>query len=111
MRCPPIHGLRLDQSDITALRRLRNLPRSRKLLEATLPTGVMATIFLGNNAAQVGHNIAVTDWATLAQAMASVSAIERNAFVQTARLQQLRSGSTHEQRLFWRAVEDGCQGF
>lgn len=109
MRCPLIHGLRFDQSDIAALRHLRGLPRSRKLLETALPTGVMATIVLGNNAAQVGHNIASTDWYMLAQAMASVSAIERNVFIQTARLQQL-SGSTHEQRLFWRAVEDGCQG-
>ena len=111
MRCSPIHGLRFDESDVAALRRLRGLPRSRKLLETALPTGVMATIFLGNNAAQVGHNIASTDWYLLAQAMASVSVIERNAFIQTARLQQLRSGSTHEQRLFWRAVEDGCEGY
>lgn len=111
MRCPPIHGLRFNQSDITALRRLRELPRTRKLLETALPAGVMATIFLGNNSAQVAHSINSTDWSTLALAMTSVSAIERNTFVQTARLQQLRSGSTHEQRLFWRAVENGCQGF
>lgn len=111
MRCPPIHGLLFDESDVAALRRLRNLPRSRKLLETALPTGVMATIFLGNNAVQVGHNISGTAWSMLAQAMASVSVIERSVFIQTARLQQLRSGATHEQRLFWRAVEDGCQGF
>lgn len=111
MRCPPIHGLLFDQSDLIALRRLREMPRNRKLLEVALPAGVMANIFLGNGSAQVSYNIATSDWATLAQAMAAASAIERNAFIQTARLQQLRAGSTHEQRSFWKAVEDGCKGY
>lgn len=111
MRCPPIHGLQFDHSDMVALRRLREMPRNRKLLEVALPAGVMATIFLGNGSGQVSYTIAVSDWSALAQAMASASAIQRNSFVQTARLQQLRAGSTHDQRLFWKAVEDGCTGY
>ena len=111
MHCPPIHGLEFDKSDIAALQRLREMPRNRKLLEVALPAGVMATIFLGNSSSQVTYNIRNTDWTALAHAMASASAIERNAFIQTARLQQLRIGSTHSQRQFWKAVEDGCKGY
>lgn len=111
MHCPPIYGLKFDNSDIVALQRLREMPGNRRLLEVALQAGVMATIFLGNNSNQVAHNIHNTDWSALAHAMASASAIERNAFIQTARLQQLRTGSTHAQRQFWKAVEDGCKGY
>ncbi len=111
MHCPPIHGLAFDKSDLAALQRLREMPRNRKMLEAALPAGVMAKIFLGNNLSQASLNILTADWAELAQAMASASAIERSSFIQTARLQQLRIGSTHAQRQFWKAVEDGCKGY
>lgn len=111
MRCPTIHGLKFDKSDYDALRRIRELPRNRRLLEVALPAGVLARIFLGNSPTQVAYNIHSEDWNQLVRAMAAASAIERNVFLQNARLQQLRSGSTHNQRLFWKAVENGCQGY
>ncbi|HDZ56844.1 MAG TPA: hypothetical protein ENI17_12220 [Pseudomonas xinjiangensis] len=110
MRCPTIYGLKFGKSDLDALRRIRELPRNRKLLEVSLPAGVLANIFLGNNPAQIMYNVSGTDWTHLAQAMIAASAIERNVFIQTARLQQLRAGSTPNQRQFWKAVESGCQG-
>lgn len=111
MRCPTIYELEFDQSDLDALRRIRELPRNRRLLEVALPAGVLATIFLGNKPAQVVYEIHTEDWLQFAQAMAAVSSIERNVFIQNARLQQLRQGSTHNQRQFWKAVENGCQGY
>lgn len=52
MECPDISRLKLDRADEEALEEIRRAQRAGNLLEVVMPAGVMATIFLGNNAAQ-----------------------------------------------------------
>ena len=62
MECPDISNLKLDRADEEALEEIRKVQRAGNLLQIVMPAGAMATIFLGNNAAQALYNIHSIDW-------------------------------------------------
>ncbi|NWO07610.1 MAG: hypothetical protein HLX50_18520 [Alteromonadaceae bacterium] len=111
MECPTISNLKLDSKDQEALEAIRKAQRNGKMLEILLPTSVLTTIFLGNNAAQATYNIHSTDWVLFTQAMSKISPMVRKAVSKIAKMQRLRAGLSFEQRQFWKAVDAGCGGY
>lgn len=111
MDCPTISGLTLDAEDQDALEAIRKAQRNGNMLEILLPAGVLTTIFLGNNSAQVTYNVHSTDWVLFAQAMSKVQPVVRKTISKIAKMQRLRSGLSYQQRQFWKAVDNGCGGY
>lgn len=111
MDCPTISGLKLDSEDREALDAIRKAQRNGNMLEILLPAGVLTTIFLGNNSAQVTFNVHSTDWVLFAQSMSKVQPIVRKTISKIAQMQRLRTGLSYEQRQFWKAVDNGCGGY
>ncbi len=111
MKCPSISRLKLDRADEEALKEIRRIQRAENLLEVVMPAGVMATIFIGNNAAQATYNIHSTDWVLFARAMKTLPDMVRVRVSQVAKLRVLSGDLSDEQRQFWGAVEKGCGGY
>jgi len=111
MECPNISNLKLDRADEEALGEIRRAQRAGNQLKVLMPAGVMATIFLGNNALQATYNIHSTDWMLFARAMKTLPSIVRGRVSQVAKLRILGGGLSYEQRQFWGAVDKGCGGY
>ncbi|AXS83596.1 MULTISPECIES: hypothetical protein [Marinobacter] len=111
MECPDISSLKLDRADEEALEEIRRAQRAGSLLEVVMPAGVMATIFLGNNAAQATYNIHSTDWVLFAHAMSTLPDMIRARVSQVAKIRILTGSLSYEQRQFWDAVDNGCGGY
>lgn len=111
MDCPTISGLKLDSEDQEALEAIRKAQRNGNMLEILLPAGVLTTIFLGNNSAQVTFNVHSTDWVLFAQSMSKIQPVVRKTISKIAQMQRLRAGLSYEQRQFWEAVDNGCGGY
>ena len=111
MECPDISSLKLDRADEEALEQIRRAQRAGNLLEVVMPAGVMATIFLGNNAAQATYNIHSTDWVLFARAMSTLPDMIRARVSQVAKIRILTGSLSYEQRQFWDAVDKGCGGY
>jgi len=77
MDCPTISGLKLDSEDQEALEAIKKAQRNGNMLEILLPAGVLTTIFLGNNSAQVTFNVHSTDWVLFAQSMSKIQPVVR----------------------------------
>ena len=111
MECPDIRNLKLDRADEEALEEIRKVQRAGNLLQVVMPAGVMATIFLGNNAAQTLYNIHSTDWVLFVRAMSTPPGMIRARVRQVAKLRILTGSLSYEQRQFWDAVDKGCGGY
>nr|WP_297401306.1 hypothetical protein [uncultured Marinobacter sp.] len=111
MDCPTISGLKLDSEDQDALESIRKAQRNGNMLEILLPAGVLTTIFLGNNSAQVTFNVHSTDWVLFARSMSKIQPVVRKTISNIAQMQRLRAGLSYEQRQFWEAVDNGCGGY
>lgn len=111
MECPDIRSLELDRADKEALEEIRKAQRAGNLLEIVMPSGVLTTIFLGNNAAQASYSIHSTDWLLFTRAMNALPNLIRHRVSQVAKLRILSGGLSNEQRQFWDAVDKGCGGY
>jgi hypothetical protein len=111
MECPDISRLKLDRADEDALDEIRRAQRAGNLLEVVMPSGVLATIFLGNNVAKATYSLHSTDWVLFAQAMSTLPDMIRARISQVAKLRILTGGLSYEQRQFWDAVDNGCGGY
>lgn len=111
MDCRNINNLVLDERDLEVIQDIRRVQQAGQRLQRALPAGVMANIFVGSNSVQVSYNISSTDWEQFAKAMMALPNIVRTRIYQEATFRQLEGGLTHEQRLFWKAVAEGCRGF
>ena len=111
MECPNISNLKLQLEDKKALEEIRQVREAGSLLQVSLPSGVLATIFIGSQPAEAAYNIHSTDWILFSQAMESIPKIIRARISQIAKLRLLNGGLSYEQRLFWNAIDRGCGGY
>lgn len=107
MDCPTIHGLKLDNISKSAIERIRNSVRLGNYVSGHLSIGVLQDIFLRNTPIEASYNIYSTDFHEFATALSGVQAIQRNTVKQVALGAHLRSG-TYNQRIFWKAIFEGC---
>ena len=92
MECPEITNLKLDQDDQKALEEIRRVERAGNMLQVVMPAGVLAEIFLGNNAAQAAYNIHSTEWGQFARAMKTLPRLIRARIEQIAQMRIVRGG-------------------
>ena len=109
MECPSISSLVLDERDVESLEQIQKIIRNMDFIAVLLPTGVMHSIFTKNNAVGASYNIATHEWRAFASAMSQIPSIKRGRIRDVAGMRSLDPGISAKQRLFWRAVYDGCE--
>lgn len=105
-----ITGIHFGPRSQEALRAIREKHHLSLMLQALIPAGTMANIFLGNDALKSAYNVSSTDFEMMARAMAAVPEIERAVILRIARMAALDTQA--QESAFWRefarSVSQGC---
>lgn len=107
MSCPSIDGLVLDEDSKRALEEIRHKAKLAKFLGGATAVGVLANILNTRQPMMMSYNIYQTDYQNFAKAMVSVPVIYRKVVENIASMQDLRN-IDYKQRVFWKAVREGC---
>lgn len=105
MNCRTLSGVKFGKRSREAIDEFRSKQQLSRILRRLIPVGTMATIFVGNDALKVSYSIYSTDFQAMAQAMASLPAIERRVLANIANLAAL--DTTGQESEFWRQVAYG----
>jgi non-homologous end joining protein Ku len=110
MTCQTITGVHFGPKSQEDLRSIRQKHHLSLMLQAFIPAGTMANIFLGNDALKSVYNVSSTDFEMMARAMAAVPEIERAVILRIARMAALDTQG--QESAFWRefarGVVQGC---
>jgi len=108
MKCPDIGQIKFSQTSINAINDIRNRQLLSSALLATMGAGTIFNIFtLGSSLPETSFSVYSTDFKAMADAMASVPAITREAISRVSFQAQYDAKGYKEQQ-FWEAVREGC---
>ncbi|MDF0604238.1 hypothetical protein HZU77_001030 [Neisseriaceae bacterium TC5R-5] len=108
-QCPQIEAIKFDQNSLAAIEEIRQKVKVANLGAAMTGVGVMTTIFYRNGPLSASYNIYATDWKLVQESMNSWSAILKRVVQDIAYRQEMDHFADRKQKLFWKAVADGCQ--
>lgn len=110
MDCINLTGVNFGSRSLEAIEEFRRKHQLARMLRTMLPAGAMVTIFLGNDTLKASYSIYSTDFKALADAMQSVSAIERRVLLDIAQYAAL--DTTGAESKFWvqvsKGINNGC---
>lgn len=107
MQCIAIYNMTFDQSSLAAINDIKKRHDLILLLTKIMPFSTMVNIFIGNGALKSTYNITQTDFEALAQAMASLSSIQRKVIGDIAKMEAI--SHIGKEAIFWKGVADGCR--
>ncbi len=108
MSCPSIQGLVLDAESQRAVEEIRNKANLAKFMGSAVSIGVMVNIFSTRSSLNMAYNIYQTDFQSFSKSMAGIPVIYRGQVEGISARQHLRS-IDYKQKVFWKAVHDGCR--
>ncbi|NQZ51744.1 MAG: hypothetical protein HRT95_16685 [Moritella sp.] len=106
--CPTIHHLEMDTESSTALTEILDVNNLKSKLQFVISGGHWINTFLGNGAVETVFSVNSTDFDIMAKALASTNRINQRIVEDIITTQAMRSDVKTKQRIFWRAMYNGC---
>ncbi|RDH46211.1 hypothetical protein [Zooshikella ganghwensis] len=104
--CPTVEGVQLDNEGRQSLEQIFKVLKYGKALRGVLVGGNLVNALVHDKAAPQAFSVYSTDWGVVAQAVDSVSAIERERIRTISGLQVLRTQG--KANAFWKAFNNLC---
>ena len=107
MNCPSIDNIAFSSSSLDSIEQIRDYKLASNRLIHAIGWGHLASIFVGNGLVEATYSLVASDFEGLAKDMKKIPEITRQQIYKTAVMTELRV-SNYKEKLFWRAVADGC---
>lgn len=107
MECPSINRVTFSSKSIESIEEVRSVNRSGAHLQLALGGGTLLNIFAGNGSLPSSYMIMNTDFKTMSEALAAVPSLVRKRIADIAH-DAYEKVKSHEEKLFWRALAQGC---
>lgn len=109
MECPTIEGLVFDQKSLDGIALLKRKRELANMAANALSLGTVVNLLLGrSNSLTTANSIRSHDWVMYANSMRTIPDAGRRVIKVNAQMQELDHLNDSKQRLFWKAVAEGC---